>query len=68
MVDLFRSETAINIEAGERAELELDNGSSPAEREIRAGGNSEEIAATQGRTRWITEISRTFYIMRNSKS
>ena len=63
-----RSETAINIEAGERAELELDNGSSPAEREIRAGGNSEEIAATQGRQRWITEMSikdliKTFYFI-----
>ena len=46
-----RSETAINIEAGERAELELDNGSSPAERQVRAGGDSQEIAATQGAPR-----------------
>ena len=42
---------AINIEAEERPEADWRNGSSPAGREIRAGGNSEEAAATQGRAR-----------------
>ena len=55
MVDLFRSERPINIEAGERPEVDWRNGSSPAGRQIRAGGDSEEIAATQGREGWIND-------------